>query len=174
MLVDLGRYTVDFSGFKILDDNNNLEQLIVSESIELGSNIINEKIVDIIKFVYGESAIETLKKNHYYKWERMLFDIERTKIAACNRYIVNEYIKLIVEFDYLKFSNCSSLINKKLCEKTYEGTKIKFSESEIYIKRSLIKSTVINIARNLSNKISIINNQLKNENFSKYYYDRWI
>ena len=60
LLVDLGRYTVDFSGFKILDDNNNLEQLIVSESMELGSNIINEKIIDIIKFIFGEREIETL------------------------------------------------------------------------------------------------------------------
>jgi len=83
---------------------------------------------------------------------------------ACSGYIF-EYIKLIVNVDYLKFRNCSNLINKKLCEKIYEGIKIEFSESEIYIKLSLIKSTVINIARNLSNKISIINNQLKNENF---------
>jgi len=72
-------YTVDFSGFKILDDNNNLEQLIVPESMELGSNIINEKIIDIIKFIYGEREIETLKNNHYYKWKRMLFDIEEKK-----------------------------------------------------------------------------------------------
>jgi len=79
LLVDLGGYSVDFSGFKILDDNNNLEQLIASESMELGSNIINEKIIDIIKFVYGERAIETLKKNDDNEWERILYEIEEKK-----------------------------------------------------------------------------------------------
>ena len=167
LLVDAGGFTVDFSGFKILDDNNNLEQLIVSESMKLGANIINEKIIDIIKFVYGESFIENVKKNNYDKWEKILKNIEDRKLEAYGQNGI-ENIKVTVNFDNFKCKSSCWLFFffcKNQCKaKTYEGTEINFSEHEIFINTSLINSTIINIARNLSYKISSINNQLKNEN----------
>ena len=167
LLVDAGGYTVDFSGFKILDDNNNLEQLIVSESMKLGSNIINEKIIDIIKFTYEESFIENIKKNNYDKWEKILKNIEDRKLDAYGQNGI-ENIKVTVNFDNFECSsNCwfKYFFCKNQCiKKTYEGTEINFNEHEIFINTSLINSTILNIARNLSHKISSINNQLKNEN----------
>jgi len=174
LLVDAGGYTVDFSAFKILDDNNNLEQLIVSESMKLGSNIINEKIIDIIKSTYGESFIEKVKKDDYDKWEKILRNIEDRKLEAYGQNGI-EKIKVTVNFDNFNCNNCKWLTRhlpiiryllgcKNLCDKTtYEGTEIIFSENEIFINTTLINSTIINIARSLSHKISIINNQLKNE-----------
>ena len=171
LLVDAGGYTVDFSGFKILDDNNNLEQLIVSESMKLGANIINEKIIDIIKSTYGESFIENLKKNNYDKWEKILKNIEFRKLEAYGQNGI-ENIKVTVNFynfdcyncgwfrKHLPFFKCENQCGKKI----YEDTEINFNEYEIFINTSLINSTILNIARRLSHKISSINNQLKNEN----------
>jgi hypothetical protein len=139
--------------------------------MKLGANIINEKIIDIIKFVYGESFIENIKKNNYDKWEKILKNIEDRKLEAYGQNGI-ENIKVIVNFDNFNCYNCNWFTRhipifgcKNQCaKKTYEGTEINFSEYEIFINTSIINSTILNIARNLSHKINIINNQLKNEN----------
>ena len=62
LIVDAGGFTVDISANKIIDDNHNLEQLLKPSSELFGSNLINERIIEIIETIYGKSTIEEVKK----------------------------------------------------------------------------------------------------------------
>ena len=94
LLIDAGGYTVDFSVNKIIDKKYNLEQLTIPKSLPLGSSHINDKIIEIIEYVYTKEVIDNKKKEKYENWEDMLDDIEETKINLYDLKAPNFKIKI--------------------------------------------------------------------------------
>ena len=151
ILVDAGGYTVDISANKILDDNDNLEQIILPKSFVLGSYLINKHIIEIIEYVYGKDLIEKIIKNDYDKWEKLLDSIEEQKIG-------------LGELEDIKFGNfkfpivfiegkCNGNWIKDECEVTYNNTIIKYSSKYIFIPKELIINLINRIAESIVDKI---------------------
>jgi hypothetical protein len=79
LILDAGGYSVGISANKIYDNNQNLQQLLNPTSERFGSNLINEKIKDIIQVIYGKEKLEAMKKRDYEAWEKVLDNIEEKK-----------------------------------------------------------------------------------------------
>lgn len=147
LIVDAGGYTVDITANKILDDKNyNLEQLIKPTSVACGSNLINEKIIEIIEKIYGKSTIDNAKKNDYEAWEITLDEIEKKKKEVNDNEAENYKIPIA-------FKNSIWCITKSSCEESYNGTKISYSSTEINIPSQIIINIISEIASNLANLI---------------------
>ena len=92
LLVDLGHTSIEICVNKILDDNFNLKQLLP----EFDSNIINEKIMEVIKSVYqSKDKINKFIDEYFDGWQITLNDIEKIKFE------INENIKKILVYQYL-------------------------------------------------------------------------
>ena len=124
LIVDAGGYTVDISANKIIDNYNNLEQLLMPISFRYGSNIINEKIIDIMEKVYTKDKIENLIKKDYQSWGRTLDEIESKKKQIDFNFA--EDFKL--DFPYID-AKCSGYFSKTdECLGNYNETlKIKYT-----------------------------------------------
>jgi molecular chaperone DnaK (HSP70) len=94
LMVDMGGYTVDFTAMKILDENKNLEQLLQPVSFAFGSNLINEKIIEIIEKAYSKEKLEKVKKTNYKLWEKTLDEIEEKKKQINNNEAKNFRINI--------------------------------------------------------------------------------
>ena len=152
LIVDAGGYTVDLSANKIIDHYYNLEQLLKPTSETFGSNLINERIIEIIETIYGKSTIEEIKKNDYEAWEKTLDEIEEKKKEIDDN--TAENFKIDVKFIKKK---CG--IMSDICEGEYNGTKIEYSSNYINIPSKIIINIISEIA------IAIVN--IINKSFSK-------
>ena len=152
LIVDAGGYTVDLSANKIIDDYFNLEQLLKPSSEAFGSNLINERIIEIIETIYGKSTIEDVIKNDYEAWEKTLNEIEEKKKEIDDN--TAENFKIDIKFNKKK---CG--IMSDICEGEYNGTKIEYSSNYINIPSQII----INIIKEIAN--TIVN--IINKSFSK-------
>jgi molecular chaperone DnaK (HSP70) len=113
LLVDAGGYTVDISANRILDSNHNLEQLLKPTSYKFGSNLINEKIIEVIEAVYGKGKIQNVKEKNYQDWEITLDEIEKKKKEIDSN--TAENFRLSIKFNDKKCSymsdNCETKFN---------------------------------------------------------------
>ena len=166
LIVDAGGYTVDVSLNEILK-NNDIKQLAQPMSFRLGSNFINEKIIEIIKEVYGQENLMNYTKSNPAEWEKNLEVIEKSKIDINS--IGGNYIKLNILFDKIicfeekKFLGIKKKVIKDICYKNYNGTNIEYNNEEISIPKKLI----IDIISDLSSKIiSKINKYLATRNLN--------
>lgn len=153
LIVDAGGYTVDISFNKILK-NNNVEQLAPPLSFHLGSNLINEKIIDIIKEVFGEENVMNFAKNKTSAWENILEQIEESKNNINS--IDSDNIKLNIEFNKLicykeekNYYGKTYFTKKDDCYKIYNGNKIIYNNEQLF----LPKKFIIDILSDLSSKI---------------------
>ena len=152
LIVDAGGYTVDISANKIIDNNHNLEQLLKPTSYKFGSNLINEKIIEIIEQVYGKDKIEKVKKDNYEAWEKTLDEIEEKKKQIDSN--TAENFKLNIKFNEKK---CGYMSDN--CEGIFNGTKIPYTSTHIDIPSKIIQEIISEIAFNIVNEI--------NKSFSK-------
>ena len=182
IVVDAGGYTVDISAHKILDDNNNLEQLIYPESMVKGSNFINEGIIKIIEDIYGKEVIQDAINNDFDNWESTLKEIEEQKINIGKIDKIESKdikgIKIPIKFK----TNLKDELDKKYnCNKTYfcylikwfcktseiksceTDKNITFSKSEIFIPINIIIEIINKLAEDISHGISDIYTQIEGE-----------
>ena len=153
LIVDAGGYTVDISANKIIDNNNNLEQLLKPTSDTFGSNLINEKIVEILGVVYGKEKIEDIKNKEYDSWEKTLDEIEEKKKQINDN--TAEYIRINIKFSKMK--SCGYMSDN--CDIMYNGTKIYYSSKYVDIPPQIIIDIISQLAFNIVNLI--------NKSFSK-------
>ena len=147
LIVDAGGYSVDISANKIIDNNNNLEQLLKPCSEAFGSNLINERIVEIIEAVYGKKKIEEVKKNDYEAWEKTLDEIEEKKKEIDDNTAENFRISI-------KFNKGKCGYTSDNCEGSFNGTKIQYSSTHINIPSQIIIDIISEIALNIVNMIN--------------------
>ena len=152
LIVDAGGYTVDISANKIIDSNHNLEQLLKPTSYKYGSNLINEKIIEVIEAVYGKEKIQKVKENNYEAWEKTLDEIEKKKKEIDSN--TAENFRLSIMFNDKK---CGYMSDN--CEGKFNGITIPYSSSQIDIPSTIIQDIINNIAINIVNEI--------NKSFSK-------
>ena len=151
LLIDAGGYTVDFSVNKIIDEKYNLEQLTIPKSLPLGSSHINDKIIEIIEYVYTKEVIDNKKKEKYENWEDMLDDIEETKINLNDLKAPNFKIKIRLKDVY---SSIWKIKKEYYIEhEEYKGETITYSREYIYIPMSIIKKIYENLINNITKEI---------------------
>ena len=79
LLVDLGHTSVEICANKIIDKKYNLRQLLNPKSLRIGSNFLNDKIIEIIEDVCDKELIEKCQNMNYSNWKKTLDDIENKK-----------------------------------------------------------------------------------------------
>jgi len=157
LIVDAGGYTVDVSLNEILK-NNDIKQLVQPKSYRLGSNFINEKIIEIIQEIYGEENIKNFTKTNSSEWEKILNIIEDSKNNI--NLIESENIKLNIELDKLicyeegKGIWSSSKKAKNLCSTIKKDINITYSNKELYLPIKLIKKIISNLSSKIVSKIN--------------------
>ena len=147
LIVDAGGYSVDISANKIFDDYQNLQQLLNPTSERFGSNLINEKIIDIIQLIYGKEKIEEMKKRDYEAWEKILDNIEEKKKQIDDNTAEN----FILTGKFLK-GNCRTLSDN--CKGNYNGIEITYSSNQIDIPAKIIINIIFEIATKIINQIN--------------------
>lgn len=157
LLVDAGGYTVDLSANEIIDNNYNLKQISISKSFAFGSNLINEKIIDIIEHIYGKDRIDNTKNDKYSDWEEIINQIEKKKIKINEIY--SSQFKINVRFK--KKIWCLNYIKGKDCVEEYKGENIVYNSEYIYIPLSIIKNIIYQLASKI---IKEIENYIEGQN----------
>ena len=154
LLVDAGGYSVDFTANKIIDDNYNLKQLSIPKSFAFGSNIINEKIINVIEYIYGKDKIDKTKNNQYSDWEAVLNEIEEKKLKI--DVVGSEQFKIKVRF--MQKTWCFNIGD---CKSDYNGIPITYNSDFIYIPISFIKNIIYELSLNITTEIK---DQIENIN----------
>ena len=77
MLIDAGGYSIDITLYKIIDTNGGLKQLTQTQSLKLGILDISNKIINILKEIFGKDALNKIKKNEPGQWIKILNDIKK-------------------------------------------------------------------------------------------------
>ena len=142
LIVDVGGYTSDFSANKILS-NNELEQLIVPLSLINGSTKINQKLLNIIKEVIGESKLNEVKEKKYENYFKFLEEIEDKKKE------INEMASENIEINIKNLDIKCSGYFKKQCKGNYQGREIIYDDNYIEIPKDI----AIKIIKDLSDDI---------------------
>ena len=157
LLVDAGGYSVDFTANQIIDDNYNLKQLSIPKSYAFGSNLINEKIINVIEYIYGENKIDKTKNNKYSDWEAVLNEIEDKKLKIDE--VESEQFKIQVRF--MQKTWCLGTIIRNDCKYDYNGVPITYNSDFIYIPISFIKNIIYELSLNITTEIK---DQIENIN----------
>ena len=159
LIVDAGGYTVDCSLNEILE-NNNIKQLAQPKSFRLGSNFINEKIIEIIKEVYGEENINNFTKINSTEWGKILNIIEEQKKNANS--MESENIKLNIELDKLicykeekGYYGKINFIKQDLCYTIKNGANITYSNEVMFIPKKLIIDIITDLSSKIVSKINL-------------------
>lgn len=162
LLVNLGHTSIDICVNKILDDNFNLKQLLPPNSFGFGSNIINEKIIEVIESVYqNKDKINKFIKQDFDGWQITLNDIEKIKFEINEN--INNNISISIPFN----KDNSKLFRKDVWSGNYKDHKIFYDKNYIYIPSNIIKSfisdtvtEIIDKLDNIINTIGIINEKI--------------
>ena len=122
-------------------------------SFRYGSNIINEKIIDIMEKVYTKDKIENLIKKDYQSWGRTLDEIESKKKQIDFNFA--EDFKL--DFPYID-AKCSGYFSKTdECLGNYNETlKIKYTSKNIFIPGKMIIEIITEIVDKIIGEINKI------------------
>ena len=162
LLVDLGHTSIDICVNKILDDNFNLKQLLPPNSFGFGSNIINDKIIEVIVSVYqSKDKLNKYIKEDFDSWKITLNDIENIKIGINEN--INNNVGISIPFN----KHNSKFIGKDIWSGNYKDHKIFYDKNYIYIPSNIIKSfisdtvtEIIDKLDNIINRIGIINEKI--------------
>lgn len=155
LLVDAGGFTVDFSLNKIIDKEYNLKQLKIPKSFVFGSNLINEKIVEIIELIFKKDKIDFIRNNYYSQWTSVLDEIEEIKKIIDQ--IEGDNIKFSVKLD-IDPKNCwkcwfYNLWTDCMCEIDYNNSTFSYNKTNIFIPKEYIRNIIINLAYNITKEI---------------------
>ena len=155
LLVDAGGFTVDFSLNEIIDKDYNLKQLTIPKSLVLGSNLINEKIVEIIELIFKKDKIDYIRNNYYSDWIGVLDKIEDIKKTIDQ--IEGDNIKLNVKLD-IDPKTCWSCWFKKVwrncnCEINYNNATFSYNKTYIFIPKFYIRNIIVDLAYNITKEI---------------------
>lgn len=148
--IDAGFDSVEICVNKIIDNNKNLKQLMQPLSFRYGSNIINEKIIELIEIVCDEK-ISKIINNNFDGWQITLDDIELKKKEIDEN--TTGDINILIPFNNEKF-NWLGLKNN--WEGKYNNQKISYNRTHIKIPSNIIKTFISDIAFNIIKKIEII------------------
>ena len=77
MMIDARGYSIDLSIYKIIDDIGSIKQLMSTHSFNLGILDINNKIIDVLKEIFGANVINKIKKDEPGYWVNLLNDINK-------------------------------------------------------------------------------------------------
>ena len=162
MIINIDLFNMDINVNKVIDNNNNLKQLTHSINYPYGTHLINEKILDIIEYIYEKKDINDAIKQ-YDIWKITLDDIEnKIKIIDDN---MDGYLEIKADFNknYLKYIVPNIPLVKEFVNygtDKYQGYEIRHAKGKIMIPYKLIykiiNDNVLNIVeKNIEN---IINN----------------
>jgi hypothetical protein len=155
LLVDAGGFTVDFSLNEIIDGKNNLRQLTIPKSFVLGSNLINEKIVEIIELIFKKDKIDYIKNNYYSQWTKVLNEIEEIKKAIDQIEGDNIKFSLKLDIDPKTCFKCwfQELWTNCLCNIEYNNVTFSYNKSFIFIPKFYIRNIIVDLAYNITKEI---------------------
>ena len=151
IVVNAGFSSVDICVNKIIDDKKNIKQLIQPMNFRYGSNIINEKIINVIESVYDKKKIDEVRKKNYDDWQKTLDDIELKKNEINET--TNGDINIITPFNSDKW-NWLGLQGS--WEGKYIDRKITFTRDHISIPSDIIKSFITETSINIINEMQAI------------------
>ena len=151
IVVDAGFTSVDICVNKIIDDKQKIiKQLMQPLSFRYGSNIINNKIIEVIESVC-DKKMEEMKNSNFDAWQIMLNDIELKMKVIDNS--ASGDISILTPFNNDKWNWIGM---KNNWEGKYINHKIIYNRTNINIPSEIIKSFInINIA-NIIKEIEII------------------
>ena len=75
MLIDAGGYSIDITIYKIIDDNGSIKQLLETKQFNLGVLDISNKIIKILKEMFGEKILNKIKNDYPGEWIKILNEI---------------------------------------------------------------------------------------------------
>ena len=155
LLVDAGGFTVDFSLNEIIDGKNNLRQLTIPKSFVLGSNLINEKIVEIIELIFKKDKIDYIKNNYYSQWTKVLNEIEEIKKTIDQIESDNIKFSLKLDIDPKTCFKCwfQELWTNCLCNIEYNNVTFSYNKSFIFIPKFYIRNIIVDLAYNITKEI---------------------
>ena len=75
MLIDAGGYSIDITIYKIIDDNGSIKQLLETKQFNLGVLDISNRIIKILKEMFGEKILNKIKNDYPGEWIKILNEI---------------------------------------------------------------------------------------------------
>ena len=163
IVVDAGFTSVDICVNKIIDDKQKIiKQLMQPLSFRYGSNIINDKIIEVIESVC-EKKMEEMKNSNFDAWQIMLSDIELKKKLIDNS--TSGDVSILTPFNNDKW-NWAGIKNN--WEGKYKDQKIIYNRTNINIPsdiiKSFIKENIVNIIKEIEtiiDKMSVLKEKIE-------------
>jgi len=143
MLIDAGGYSIDITIYKIIDTNGGLKQLTQTQSLKLGILDISNKIINILKEIFGKNALNKIKKNEPGQWIKILNDIKK----------IIEYSNNINGIDIYKMDNYFGKNNGNF---TFKNKTIKVNNININFPLSLSGQIIFDNMNLINEKINDI------------------
>ena len=143
MLIDAGGYSIDITLYKIIDTNGGLKQLTQTQSLKLGILDISNKIINILKEIFGKDALNKIKKNEPGQWIKILNDIKK----------IIEYSNNINGIDIYKMDN---YFGKNAGNFTFKNKTIKVNNININFPLSLSGQIIFDNMNLINEKINDI------------------
>ena len=143
MLIDAGGYSIDITLYKIIDTNGGLKQLTQTQSLKLGILDISNKIINILKEIFGKDTINKIKKNEPGQWIKILNDIKK----------IIEYSNNINGIDIYKMDN---YFGKNDGNFTFKNKTIKVNNININFPLSLSAQIIYDNMNLINEKINDI------------------
>ena len=143
MLIDAGGYSIDITLYKIIDTNGGLKQLTQTQSLKLGILDISNKIINILKEIFGKDALNKIKKNEPGQWIKILNDIKK----------IIEYSNNINGIDIYKMDN---YFGKNDGNFTFKNKTIKVNNININFPLSLSAQIIYDNMNLINEKINDI------------------
>ena len=143
MLIDAGGYSIDITLYKIIDTNGGLKQLTQTQSLKLGILDISNKIINILKEIFGKDALNKIKKNEPGQWIKILNDIKK----------IIEYSNNINGIDIYKMDNYFGKNNGNF---TFKNKTIKVNNININFPLSLSGQIIFDNMNLINEKINDI------------------
>ena len=164
IVVDAGSSSVDICVNKIIDDEKKIiKQLMQPVSFRYGSNIINDKIIEVIESVCDKKTMIKMKNSNFDAWQIMLNDIELKKKEIDDS--TSGEVSILTPFNNDKWN---WLGMKNNWEGKYKDQIIIYNKTNINIPSNIIKSfineNIVNIIKEIEkiiDKISVIKEKIE-------------
>lgn len=151
IVVDAGHTSVDICVNKIIDSKNKIiKQLMQPLSFRYGSNLINDKIIEVIESVC-DKTMEEMKNSNFDAWQIMLNDIELKKKEIDKS--TSGDVSILTPFNNDKWNYLGLKHN---WEGKYKNQKIIYNRTNINIPSNIIKSFINENVDNIIKEIEII------------------
>ena len=124
MLIDAGGYSIDITIYKIIDDNGSIKQLLETKQFNLGVLDISNKIIKILKEMFGEKILNKNKNDYPGEWIKILNEI-------------NKIIEDTNNINGIEIYEMKNYFEKKYERFIYKNKTIKSDKNTIYFPLSL-------------------------------------